>query len=147
MTRAACRISCVIAIFARRLIRRRQSIRNGEVELRTNTGLRFSPDTAAAAFDNLLTNRQPYARTAIFAAMKAVERLENSIAVTHIESRTVVAHAKLPAGFLAFRAHPDLRRPRSPILQGVPDQVLHYLEQLRLIESDHGQIRNDDSRA
>lgn len=85
-------------------------------------------------FNDFLCDRKADAVAVVAAALvKALEHLEHPLAVLFIDADAVVRDVKKKLSVFSFASDPDSWRICSAKFQGVADQVLEKLSQLRLI--------------
>src|SRR6185436_4366990 len=100
--------------------------RQREVEDRTFVRLAFSPDAPALAIDDACDRREPDTRAVeVRRAVQPLERLEQLLLVSHVETGAVVAN--VPRRERAAARLPDLDarlRGLGGEFPGVADQVL-----------------------
>src|SRR5450755_3296341 len=105
-----------------------------EFEARPVTGFRFHPDPAAMPLDNLLADRQPDPVSRIlFPRMQAPEDYEHAVQMFGRDADPVVLYRNHPVLRHHLRLDLNHRLCRSPKLDGIANQVLEYLRQLRPI--------------
>src|SRR5271165_2375706 len=103
-----------------------------EPEGRPATGLGFDPDPASAFFDNLFADGQPDSAAGIFRMrMQAPENNEHVLLILGCDANAVVLHREDPFLSYLFRADSNRGRFGTAKLDGVADEVLKYLHQLR----------------
>src|SRR5438093_10486415 len=110
--------------------------------------LRFEPDAATVAFDDLLTDSQSQAGAGILAApMKPLEDREHLIGIAHIDADAVVAYREPPHAVLPDHLDINAWREMTVKLDGIANQVLKYVLKLRGIGQDSRQPSPLDNRA
>src|SRR5208337_568537 len=110
-------------------------IRNGEMESGTCSRFRLHPHAATMALHNLFADRQANARAGIFlTAMQALKNNENPVKILRSDADAVIAYAELPSTVLPSSGNVNAWRfLRPPELDGIAEQILEKLRQLRLV--------------
>jgi len=92
------------------------------------------------ALDNLLAKRQPKPRSRIFrATMQSLQELKDMLGMCRVKPNAIVTHRKDPLSLLTGGRHVHLWRLCAAEFDGVLNQVLHQLHELRRICHDHWQ--------
>src|SRR5216684_3443540 len=119
----------------------------GKLEAATGPGLRLHPDPAAIAFNDLFADGQANAVSRVFrAGVQALEDNEDVFRELWRNSNSVIAHGELPSLSGSFSLHGNHWRLLPAELDGIPDQILEDLRQLRAVGPHHGKrIMGDHS--
>src|SRR5271166_1059704 len=110
-------------------------IRNGEMEGGTCSRFRLHPHAAAVPFHNLFADRQANAGARILlTAVQALENNENPVKILRGYANAVIAYAELPGTMLPYCGNMNAGRfLPPPELDGIAEQILEKLRQLRLV--------------
>ena len=91
-------------------------------------------------FDDLLGDGKPDPAAVIASPLvQALEHLEHAVAILLVDADAIVGNREHPAAIPADRVETHPRRALRAELQGVADQILKQLVQLRLVGADHRQ--------
>src|SRR4030095_3690564 len=75
---------------------------------------------------------QPDASSGIFPArVQTLEDSENALEILRVDADAIVTHRKLPLSSAMFHIDVDLRRTFAAVFDGIADEILEYLQQLR----------------
>src|ERR1043166_672397 len=119
-----------------------------ELKVGSATGFRLDPDATSMPFDNLLANRKPNTVPGIFrAGMQAPENDKGVLCLLRCDANSIVRHRKDPLVCCRFRVYLNRGCFGTAKLDGVSNQVLKYLDQLRTIRHHHGKWTVPDHRA
>src|SRR3989338_2650797 len=90
--------------------------------------------------DNFLADSEAHPGTRIFLfTVKTLKHQKNPLKVFRCNTNAIVAHMKNPFAFLKFCAYLHTRRIAAAKLEGIADQVLKELSELRAIRIEHQQ--------
>src|SRR5579863_3386009 len=122
--------------------------RESEMERAAVTWLRFKPDTTTMVLDDLLADRQADTAAGIFRpGVQAFENSEDNFGVFGSDADSVVGDQEHPLPVLFFPGDANHRRGCAAKFDGVGDQVLQDLHQLRFVRGDYGELGANHLRA
>src|SRR5271170_4952523 len=115
-----------------------------KVKRRAPSGVGFHPDAPASPLDNSLADSEPHSGSGVFgSAVKTFEYSKDLLLKLRFDPDPVVLNGKQPIAALAASCNMDAWRIRSAIMDGVADQILKDLFQLKL---EHAHARKIGAR-